>query len=87
MEKSEVGGVEERPRGIVHHRPPVAGDQSRLDRLFGLAAERSVQGSRGALQVAGLGIPGCQVSCRPCSVNVTKRSSAVKLPSVPAAGE
>ena len=81
LTKAEIGGVEERARGIVHQRPAVARNQAGPDGLLGFAAERSIERARGALRLPVSAWPGCQVTCLPFRVKVIVRFSAVNLPS------
>src|SRR5207302_3085477 len=41
--ETEIVGIEERTRGIVHQRPSIARDESRTDRFARLAAERAIE--------------------------------------------
>src|SRR5207237_1843047 len=41
--EAEVGGIEQRPRAVVHHGPSGSRDQALLDGFVGLLAQRSVQ--------------------------------------------
>ncbi len=58
LEETEIGGIEERARGVVDQRPAAARDEALADGLFGLGAERTVEGARGALQIFGVGVAG-----------------------------
>ncbi len=58
IEEAEIGGVEERARGVVNQRPARAGNEAGLDGLFGLRAQRAVQGARGAHQIFRVGEAG-----------------------------
>ena len=53
--EAEVGGVEERTRGVVDHGPAGAGDEALFDRLAGLVAQRAVECARRSLQVLVIG--------------------------------
>ena len=56
VEEAEIGGVEERPRGVVDQRPACARNQPRLDGFACFVAARAVESARGALQIFGVGV-------------------------------
>ncbi len=56
--EGEVVGVEEGAGGVVNERPAGAGDEALADGLAGVAAEGTVEGTGGALEVFGIGEAG-----------------------------